>query len=215
MFFLRDAVSRFGFANTLSVISFVISITCFAFVARISQQYAKIELNKTEPKVIIANNEAIKIAVDKSNYDLDSTVYDNIVTNIDSVANSNDDKSPIVKAKKATIKIENPEPIIETQIPEKEISENNITENVKKQQMSNKKNIQLGIFKSHREAVSAWFKMSDKNSNLGNLRYHVVAKKSTGDQYLYLLQIKAKNNQEAEKLAVLLISDGLSVNVVD
>ena len=215
MFFLRDAVSRFGFANTLSVISFVISITCFAFVARISQQYAKIELNKTEPRVIIANNESIKIAVDKSTYDLDSTVYDNIVTNIDSVSNSNDDKNPIVKTKKTPIKIENPEPIIETQIPEKEISEQNITENVKKQQTSNKKNIQLGIFKSHREAVSAWFKMSDKYNNLVNLRYHVVSKKSTSDQYLYLLQIKAKNNEEAEKLAVLLISDGLSVIVVD
>ncbi len=213
MFFLRDIVSRFGFSNTLSVVSFIISITCFAFVARVSQKYSKLELNKIEPKVILANNETVKIAVDKTNYDVDSTVYDNIVSNIDTVSESSDETNPIVKAKKIPLKT------IEKNVePEKinnPISENVIKKDVEKQGIKNKKNIQLGIFKSHREAVSAWFKMSDQSDYLSNLRYNIVSKETTNKQYLYLLQIKTKDYQEAEKISKILAENGITTNIVE
>lgn len=217
MFLFRGIFARFGLANTLSLVSLVISITCFAFMARISQQNAKINLNKIEPKVIIANNETIKVAIDKSNYDLDSTIYDNIVQDIDKISDSKEEDRPTVKTKSNLIKTEVAEiATVDPDVAQKKeeiVAKSTLTEAVKKQNI--KTNVQLGIFKSHREAVSAWFKMTEQYSVLNNLRYHIVSKPSTGDTYIYALQVKEKNGKNAEKLVSVLQQQGLKTILVE
>ncbi len=213
---MRGIFARFGFANVLSLMSLAISVTCFAFMARMSQQYAKVHLNKIEPKVIMANNEAIKVAIDKNKYEMDSNVYDNIVQDINKIYEPKEE-TEAVKPKKVPIPVNSiqAEPAKEENEPKEEvISKDNLKETIKKNSNTSTY-VQLGVFKSHREAVASWFKMIQEYKALEGLRYHIITTTNPDNTYFYLLQIKDKKNQEAEKLLALLQEQGLKASLIE
>lgn len=220
MFFIRDAIVKFGLSNTLSIISFFLSLTCFAFLARISQRYTKVDIKNSESKVIVANEEPIKISVKSE--DIDSSSYDSMINDVDRFIENKviNNRTEEKKTEQAESKIRNTEDTIISKdskavidVQDRPAVKNQATpvQNEKKAVIIEKKDIKnqviekkdtapklgtkikIGIFKSHTEAVSAWYNLKNQNPDVFSaIRYSVLTNPS--GTYSLVIDCKTKEN---------------------
>jgi hypothetical protein len=212
---LKDIISRIGFSNFLSIVSFFMSLTCFAMLARVSQDYSKKKLNTTQPIVVNAQQEELKIT--DGNAEENSVVYDNVLSDIDKfiqnvpekvIANS-DEKLDVTykmvdqhKQTKKNIQQNNAKTEGIAPVDNVVISNSKETTRIKEQQPEEivASRVRLGVFNTYAEAVSAWFRLRKAHySILDGLQYK-IENKTEANKKRYVLFIDTQSNLAAKKM---------------
>ena len=73
----REINEKIGWSNIISVMSFVIAITCVAYIARIAREYSELSMQLSEP-IVINSNKNTKVAINQ-NLQNNSSSYNNML----------------------------------------------------------------------------------------------------------------------------------------
>jgi hypothetical protein len=222
---LATVLKKVGFANLLSIISLLASVTCFVLLSRIAYHNTMRSLSDDEPKYIETEN--IKVTTEDTEARATPSSQENIVNDIDSLIDSipsdkkynNEDMEIIQKiVDQANIKnqhntADNNKPKTDSNsesIYAKSDSKYKIIASKITPKQSHK--LQLAAFKTHSEAVAAWFRLKQKYVALLN-QYNYTVFKSDNDT-LYRLQIICQNAEESENLCNSLKANGVACIIV-
>jgi len=205
-------VQKCGFSGVLSIISLLMSFTCFIILARISYQESATKIKAIQPQIVKSDDDGIKVPTNDLDSKINAIAYDNITRDIDKIILENTKES---EHESRNLNLNHDDTVQKIALQAKAIRDgSNVqrigTDSIKRSlQISsksitkdsihdNRTRVQIAAFRTHSEAVAAWFRLRQKHRNILDHQRYTVYK--ADNESLYRLQIITDSNEKAKNL---------------